>query len=206
MFVLVITGGLGAGKSTAAEFFRSRGATVIDLDDVAARVLEKGSPVLQRVAAEFGDDILLADGSLDRAALARVAFATPADAKRLNAIVHPAVAREVGPPLRELEMLPMRPEVVVLEVPLLAEAPVYRELADAVLAIVAPMEVRIARAVASGLDRADAVRRVSAQATDAERAALADVVIVNDADETHYHQALGRYWDEYVAAGSAGPR
>ncbi len=205
MFILVITGGLGAGKSTAAEYFRSRGATIVDLDDVASRTLSKGSAVLDRVAQEFGaDEVLLADGSLDRAALARAAFASPESSARLNAIVHPAVAGEVGPALRELDMLPMRPEVVVLEVPLLAEAPVYRELADRVLAIVAPVSVRVARAEARGMSEADARRRVRCQATDAERAALADEVIVNDGDQDAFLAALAEFWERDVAPG--GPR
>jgi dephospho-CoA kinase len=201
MRVVVITGGIGAGKTTAAEFFRGHGAVVLDSDRVAAHVLEKGSAVLGRVAEEFGPDVLLADGSLDRAALARAAFATRDATARLNAIVHPAVAREIGPSIANLRLLPDPPPLVVIEVPLLVEAPVFAELADDVIAIVAPQETRVARAVASGLAEPDVRRRVAVQASDAQRAQLADVVIVNDADKERFLGELQRVWEERLAVG-----
>ena len=204
MQVIVLTGGLGAGKSTAASFFRDRGAVVIDLDDVAAHALVPGSLVLDAVAAEFGGpDVLYADGRLDRPALARAAFATPEATKRLNALVHPAVIREVGPSISELRLLPDPPPFVVIEVPLLVEAPVFAEIADHVVAIVAPESVRLARAVASGLSEEDARRRMRAQATDAERAELADVVIVNDGPLERLTSSLERFWEEYAVGGGA---
>jgi dephospho-CoA kinase len=203
MRVVVITGGLGAGKSTAAEFLRDKGAVIIDADLVAAQVLEKGSPVLSRVAEEFGPDVLLADGSLARASLAREAFATPERTARLNAIVHPAVAREIGPAVADLRLLPEPPSLVVVEVPLLAEAPVFAQIADVVVAIVAPQELRAQRAVASGFSEADARRRLAVQASDAERAALADVVIVNAGAKDEFLGELERVWGEWLAVGGA---
>lgn len=196
MFVVVITGGLGAGKSTAADFFRRHGAVVLDLDDIAKHTMENGSPVLQRVADEFGPDVLLADGSLDKAALAREAFRSSERVTALNAIVHPAVAREVGPALSDLRLMQQPPQVVVIEVPLLAEAPIYAELADAVLAVVAPESTRVSRAVARGMSESDAKRRIALQASDAERAALADRVVINDGDR----EALDRQLDDFLAS------
>lgn len=201
MQVLVIAGGLGAGKSAAAEMLRAKGAVTLDLDAIARAVLAPGSPPLAHVAEAFGD-VLLADGSLDRAALARAAFATREGAARLDAIVHPAVAREVGPALTELRLMPQPPEVVALEVPLLAEAPLYRELADVVVALVAPVEVRVARAVARGMAEEDARRRIAVQATDAERAALADVVIVNDGSLGDLERKVDEVWASRVMGGS----
>ena len=203
MRVAVITGGLGAGKSTAAEFFRSKGAIVIDADRIAEQLMHRGAPLLDRVAAEFGPEVLLADGSLDRPALAREAFVSAERTRRLNEIVHPAVAREIGPSIADLRLLPDPPSVVILEIPLLAEAPVFAELADVVLAIVAPQETRVARAVAAGRSESDARRRLAVQATDAERAALADVVIVNDAEKERFLGELGRFFDERLAVGGA---
>jgi len=203
MRVVVITGGIGAGKSTAAEFLRDKGAVVIDADRVAAQVLEKGSPLLSRVVEEFGPDVLLADGSLDRPALAREAFGSLDCAARLNAIVHPAVAREIGPAVADLRLLPDPPTVVVLEVPLLAEAPVFAQIADVVVAIVAPQELRVQRAVAGGFSEADARRRLAVQATDAERASLADVVIVNDTTKERFLGDLEHVWSEWLAVGGA---
>jgi dephospho-CoA kinase len=204
MRVVVITGGIGAGKSTAAAFLREKGAVVINSDRVAEQVLHKGSPVLDRIVEAFGPDVLLADGSLDRPALAREAFASLARTAELNAIVHPAVAREIGPSIANLRLLPDPPSVVVLEVPLLAEAPVFAELADVVVAIVAPERLRLERAIASGFSAADASRRLAVQASDAQRAALADTVIVNDADKERFLDELDRFWDERLAVG--GPR
>lgn len=202
MLVIVLTGGLGAGKSTAAEFFRVRGAVTLDLDRIAEHALAPGSAVLERVAAEFGaDDILLADGRLDRPALARKAFASPAATALLNSIVHPAVAAEVGPALTSLRLLAEPPSAVVLEVPLLVEAPVFAELADCVLAVVAPESVRLARAVERGMDEAEARRRIRAQATDAERAALADAVIVNDGPRARFEAQLESFWDAHCSVG-----
>jgi dephospho-CoA kinase len=202
MRVIVVTGGLGSGKSTAAKYFDGKGAVVVDLDDVAAKVLEPGSAVLGRVAAEFGEDeVLLADGRVDRAALARAAFATSASAARLDAIVHPVIARDVGVAIEQLRLMPEPPFAVVLEVPLLVEAPVFGELADAVVAIVAPESVRAERSVALGREREDAMRRIRVQASDAQRAELADVVVVNDGDLEHFYRELDAFWEEYVAIG-----
>lgn len=200
MFTIVVTGGLGAGKSTALEFFRSHGASVIDLDTVGRAVLHPGSPTLERVAAEFGDDVVGDDGSLDRSKLAARAFATPADSARLNAIVHPAIASQIGPSLRDVQLLPNQPDVIVLEVPLLAEAPVYRELADLVVAITAPEEVRVERAVRKGLAEDDARRRIAAQARDEERERLADIVLCNDGDRDAFLAVLDGLWEDEVRA------
>ena len=198
MVVIVLTGGIGSGKSVAAEYFSGRGARVIDLDEVAHEVMVRDSEVLGAVAAEFGEEILLADGSLDRAALARAGFASPAATERLNALIHPAVAREAAEELRVLAQRRPAPRAVVIEVPLLAEAPYFADLADIVLAIAAPEPLRIDRAASRGLERADVERRVRVQAPDAARAALADVVIENDGTLEQYLEALGRFVDQHL--------
>ncbi|MDZ4170433.1 MAG: dephospho-CoA kinase [Coriobacteriia bacterium] len=195
MNVIALTGGIGSGKSTAAEYFSSRGAVVVSLDEVARNTLTPGSAALAAVVAAFGEGVLSADGTLDRDALARRSFSSRQAAERLNAIVHPAVAREVGPALRELDMLPMRPEVVVIEVPLIVEAPVFAELADLVVAIEAPEEMRIARVVSRGMKEPDARARLACQATDAQRAELADDVIVNATTIRDFLSELERYWN-----------
>ena len=198
MQIIVLTGGLGSGKSTAAEYLRTKGATVISLDDVAARLATPGSPLLERLAQAFGEDVLAADGSLDRGELARRGFADQDAASQLNAIVHPAVAAEVGPAISDLRLLPFPPVAVVLEVPLLVEAPVFAELADEVLAISAPADVRIARAVARGMDGRDAQARIGCQASDADREALASFVINNGGSVEHLFEELDRFWAQRV--------
>lgn len=198
MYVVALTGGIGAGKSTAADVFRGRGAVVLPLDDIAKRQLEPGTPVFRTVVSEFGSDILDEDGRIVLSALARKAFSSPGLSARLNALVHPAVLREVGPRLRDMGQLPDPPRVVVLEVPLLVEAPVFAELADRVLAVSAPEEERVSRAVAGGMSEAEVRARMACQATDAQREAIADDVIHNDGTIEKFRAALERYWDEVL--------
>lgn len=202
MVILVLTGGIGSGKSTAAAFFRSRGAVTLDLDEVASHTMAPGSPVLAAVSAAFGDAVIAPDGSLDRAGLADVAFATPEATARLGAIVHPAVAREIGPSLTKLRLLPDPPSVVVIEVPLLAEAPVFAEMADVVLALDAPESLRIARAIGRGMAEPDVRRRLAVQASDEERAALADTVIHNDESYEVFLGELEAFWDVRLKVGT----
>jgi len=199
MRVAVITGGIGAGKSTAARYLAEKGAVVIDSDEVALSLLVPGSRLLAKVADEFGPDVLLADGSLDRAALARAAFAAPGRASRLNALVHPAVSEALELRLAELRALPEAPAAVVVEVPLLAEAPQIASLADVVVAIVAPQQVRVGRAAERGMTEADAKRRAAAQASDAERASLADEVVINDGSLERFLSEVDRIWRTRLA-------
>lgn len=203
MLVIAITGGLGAGKSAAARFFRKRGAIVFDLDRIARGLLQPGTEAFAKVVDEFGDTVVGADGQIDRGRLAAAAFAAPEAAARLNSAVHPQLYREVVPGLLDLRLLPSQPPVIVLEVPLLVEAPVFAESADVVLAIAAAEELRVSRAVAAGMSEADARARIACQATDDERARLADRVIVNDATLERFEAELERFWDEVVAPGAA---
>lgn len=199
MVVIVLTGGIGSGKSEAAEYLRGRGALVLDLDDVATRLMGPGSPVLGAVVGEFGARILKSDGSLDRSALARACFASPRAVQRLDAIVHPEVACAVDTVLQQLRALPSPPEVAVIEVPLLAEAPQFAALGDLVVAITAPETLRVERAVARGMGRSDVLRRLSVQAPDSARVLLADLVIDNRGTLSEYHEALELLWNERLA-------
>jgi dephospho-CoA kinase len=204
MYVLVLTGGLGAGKSTAARFFQQHDASVVDLDEVARHVLTVGSPVVGQLVDEFGPGIVLPDGSVDREYLASLAFESPDSVARLNSIVHPAIAREVGPALDELRSMSHQPSAVVLEVPLLVEAPVFAELADEVLAITAPLEQRVARAAAKGIPADEARRRIALQADDDARAALAAHVIANDGDIDAFLGRLQEFWNARFAQDGVG--
>lgn len=199
MYVIALTGGIGAGKSTAAEVFRTRGAVVLSLDDIAKRHLAPGMAVHDEVVAEFGSEVLGEDGAIDHRKLAAAAFASKGRAERLNAIVHPAVLREVGPGLRDMGLLLNPPRVVVLDVPLLVEAPVFGELAERTLAISALADVRVERAVAAGMDEDDVRARIACQATDAERESIADDVIRNEGTLAEFQSALERYWNEVIA-------
>ncbi|NTW28599.1 MAG: dephospho-CoA kinase [Coriobacteriia bacterium] len=202
MMVLVLTGGIGSGKSTAAQHLRARGAVALDLDEVAESVLKPDSPVLDAVVARFGAAVLRPDGTLDRAALAGVAFTSPEAAGALDHLVHPAVATQIASILSALKGSAEPPRVIVVEVPLLAEAPWFVDLADVVLAISAPEDLRISRAALRGdMTEDDVRRRLAVQAPDEAREALADFVIVNDGSLERFLGELDRFWNERVAVG-----
>ena len=199
MFVLAVTGGIGSGKSTAAALFAARGAVVLDLDAIAKGLLEPGMPVFDLVVAEFGPEIIGADGRISHSALAEVAFESPADAHRLDAIVHPAVHLAVAGALDALMLRDNAPRVVVLDVPLLAEAPEFLDLVDAVLVISTHEDVRLDRLVARGMPEGEAERRMACQSSDAQRRDIADYVIENDGSELSFRAALADFWDAEVA-------
>lgn len=199
MYVLALTGGLGSGKSTAAQVFAERGAVVIDLDEIGRTLLVQAAAVRKRVVEAFGADILGADGLVDRTALAAVAFATEEGTARLNAIMHPAILAAVAGALDTLALQGEQPPAVVLVIPLLVESPLFLEPVDAVLSISAPEETRIERAVARGMSREDAERRIARQAGDGDRREIADYVIENDDDLEAFRQHVTDFWDAEIA-------
>lgn len=198
MYVLALTGGLGSGKSTAAELFAQRGALVIDLDVIAKTLLDEVPAVRDRVAEAFGEGVLSDDGRINHRALAAAAFASEEDASRLNAIVHPAVLTAVAGALDALALQADAPRVVVLVVPLLAESPLFLELLDSVLAISAAEDLRIERAVERGMSREDAENRVARQAGDAERREIADYVIENDGTLDEFRADVRAFWENEI--------
>jgi dephospho-CoA kinase len=203
MYVLAITGGLGSGKSTAAELFEQRGAIVIDLDDVAKALIDEIPVLREQVVDAFGPVVLGAEGRIDRRALAAEAFRSYEAATVLEAIVHPAVFAAAAGMLDTLAMQGEPPRTVALVVPLLAEAPSFLDLVDAVLVISAAEETRLDRAVARGMDRAEAERRVARQVGDAERREIADYVIENDADLVSFKQQVIEFWETEIASRDA---
>lgn len=173
-----LTGGIGSGKSTVARMLAAQGFTVVDADQIAREIMEPGSPVLADVAREFGEELLLADGSLDRAELARRAFASEDATQRLNAITHPAIRAESA---RRLDAAEARGEAAaVYDMPLLVDLGLHESMDLTVVVDVDPEE-RVRRLVASrGLDEADARARIARQIPDAKRNAAADVIIDNN--------------------------
>jgi dephospho-CoA kinase len=180
--VVRLTGGIGSGKSSLADALRELGVPVVDADQVARRCVAVGTPGLEAVIARFGDGVLAVDGSLDRAALAEIVFADASARRDLEAIIHPCIRAGIDATLTELRDRPVPPEVAVVEHPLLVETGGYARV-DTVLVVEAPIEMRIARLVAArGMAESDARNRISAQADDAERRAVADIVVINDGD------------------------
>jgi dephospho-CoA kinase len=176
MRLVGLTGGIGSGKSTVAALLRTKGATVVDADEVARAVVEPGEPALLTLVERFGDGILDADGRLDRPALARVAFADDEGRKALGDITWPAIGEEFERRIKEAP-----PDaVVVCDVPLLVEskAAAARPYV-AVIVVEAPVDVRLDRLEIRGVARDDAERRMAAQATDEERREVATHVVDN---------------------------
>ncbi|HSK48193.1 MAG TPA: dephospho-CoA kinase [Coriobacteriia bacterium] len=199
MLTILLTGGLGSGKSTAAGYFASRGARVIDLDQVAADVLVEDAEVRGRLLEAFGDDVLDSEGAVNRPALANAAFSNPASAELLNAIVHPAVVVRLEQALAAVSQTSPN-EIVVVEVPLLTAVPELCRLADSVLSLEAPRELRAERATRKGMSEADVNSRIDRQGPDAVRQRLADVIIENDGSQEAFLRGLERYWDAVTSA------
>lgn len=198
MFVLVVTGGAGAGKSEAGCYFAERGAVVIDADAIAKDAIEPDGPAYRDVAAAFGKHVLDPVGRVRYDALAQSAFADARATATLNGIVHPHVTAEVNRRLAALSALPMSPPVVVIEIPLLTAVPQLTRSADRVLDLEADPRVRVARLVGRGMDEADALRRLARQGSEAERAELADTVIRNDGGPGDLREALAAFWAREV--------
>lgn len=176
MPLVALTGGIASGKSTVAARLAEHGAVIVDADAIVREVQQPGTPVLAAIVAEFGDGMLTADGSLDRAALGAAVFGDPEAVSRLNAIVHPAVrAESVRRFEAALESAPGR--VVVYDVPLLVEARAD-DAWDLIVVAHAPADVRAERLVAlRGLTAEAARARIASQVSDEARLAVADVVI-----------------------------
>jgi dephospho-CoA kinase len=188
-----LTGGVGSGKSTVARLLADRGAVVIDADVLAREVVEPGRPGYDAIVTRFGPGVVGADGRLDRPALAALVFSDPSARADLNAIVHPLVAEET---LRRVGGLP-EDSVVVMDVPLLVEA--ARGGYHAVVVVEAPEEVRLERLAARGMDPTDARARIAAQASDAERRAVADAVLDNSGSPTDLERQVEALWDDLSA-------
>jgi dephospho-CoA kinase len=189
-----LTGGIGAGKTAVARRFAQLGAVVVDADALAREVVAAGTPGLDAVVAGFGAGVLRPDGELDRPALGRLVFGDEAARGRLNAIVHPLVRR------RAAELIAAAPagSVVVQDVPLLVETGQAAGF-DLVVVVEAPAGARIERLARDRGMSADEVRsRMAAQASDAERRAVADVVLVNDGSPVELRAEVDRVWRERV--------
>lgn len=193
MLKLALTGGIGAGKSTVAAEFARLGAYVIDADALARDVVAPDTEGLAAVVSRFGPEILDADGALDRARLARIVFNDAHARAELEAIIHPRVRQRA----RELTAAQADDAIVVQDIPLLAEtggAPDFHLAID----VEAPRELRLERLVARGMDRADAVRRIDSQASDAERREACDVVLRNDEGLAEIERRVTMLWEERI--------
>ena len=196
MFLIGLTGGIGSGKMTVATRLKALGARIVDADKIAREIVEPGEPALAELAEAF-DGVLNADGTLNRAELARQAFAAPDATEKLNSITHPRI-RE-----RTLERFAQARTdgvpVLVYDMPLLIENGEYKKM-DHVLVVDAEDEIRIDRLVNSrGLDEEDARRRIAAQISREERLAAADSVVDNSGTRDQLLQQVDAFWEQVVA-------
>ncbi|MEU1046272.1 dephospho-CoA kinase [Streptomyces sp. NPDC005897] len=194
MLKVGLTGGIGAGKSEVSRLLVEHGAVLIDADRIAREVVAPGTPGLAAVVEAFGEDVLAADGSLDRPRLGSIVFADPEKLAVLNGIVHPLV----GERSRALEETAAEDAVVVHDVPLLTEnglAPLY----DLVVVVDADPATQLDRLVRlRGMTEQDARARMAAQATREQRREIADVVVDNDVPLEELRRRVRDVWDELV--------
>lgn len=195
MLRIGLTGGIAAGKSTAARRFAHLGARVIDHDELARRVVDPGSAALVDIVSAFGDSVIV-DGRLDRSALASIVFSQPHERERLNAIVHPYVIAAGIAADRQARLDGV--DVIVHDIPLLVETG-QGDSFDLVVSISAPEEVRLARLVEGrGLAPEQARARIASQASDAQRAAVADVVLDGSGTEGELGVQVDEFWRDHV--------
>ncbi len=193
-YIVGLTGGIGSGKSAAAERFRALGITVVDADVCARIVVEPNKPALKTIAEHFGSEIIQADGTLDRAALRQKIFADEAERKWLEALLHPLIFEEMWSQL-QLAQSPY----AVLESPLLIEAG-QKAICQRVLVIDAAEETQLARATARDNNSIEQVKAImAAQATRQQRNAKADDIVNNDGDLASLHQAIDKLHQHYLS-------
>ena len=190
MTTIVLTGGIGTGKSTVSRRLKEHGAVVVDYDLLAREAVEPGSPGLAAIVERFGDDVLAPDGTLDRPALGSIVFADESARRDLEAITHPAV--------RELAVQQVlgagQDAVIVHDIPLFVEsgaAPPH----DLVVVVDVPESVQVERLVRDrGMTEDEARSRIGAQASRDDRLAVADVVLDNSGSREELTEAVDALW------------
>jgi dephospho-CoA kinase len=195
-----LTGGIGSGKSTVARLLERRGAFLIDADALAREAIARGTPGFERVLDAFGSDVLGPDGDLDRARLASLVFSDPAQKAVLESIVHPEVARRFGELVEERRNTA---GVLVYVTPLLVElglAPAF----DVVVVVTASPHLRVSRVASErGRSPEDVRRRMATQASDEQRAEVANVLIDNDGTLAELERQVDRLWSDLAARAGA---
>ena len=198
MLAVGLTGGIGSGKSTVAGLLVDRGAVLIDADQVAREVVAPGGPAYQPLIDRFGPGIVSADGTIDRQALAKVAFADEETRQELNAITHPAIGIAM---IQARDALEDTDDIVVLAIPLLTAA--HRETVKLhkVVVVDTPLDVALARLLSQrGFDRQDAEARIRSQISRSDRVKEADYVIDNSGDRAALEREVATLWDWLVVA------
>jgi dephospho-CoA kinase len=191
-FVVGLTGGIGSGKSLAAQFFSQLGALVIDADQLARSVIERGSEGFDEVLLRFGDTVLI-NGDIDRVALGQIVFENPEAKKDLEAIIHPRIRAEF-----EEAVASLNPgQIMVYEIPLLVETNAADRF-DFIITVESDAELRKERLRARGMFHSDIEKRIASQATEEQRRAIADCVITNNGTEDELLRQVENVWESTI--------
>jgi dephospho-CoA kinase len=200
MLLVGLTGGIGSGKSTVAELLARHGAVILDADGFAREAVRGGTDALAAVVRRFGDDVLAADGELDRARLASIVFADRGALADLEAIIHPEVRRMIADGIQShLDT----DDVVVLVNPLLIEMGTHRD-CDVVVVVSASPETQVVRSVARGMDEDDVRARLEAQLPLDQRARAADVLLDNEGTLEELAAEVEVLWLDLAARAAGG--
>jgi len=194
MLIVALTGGIGSGKSTAGQIFSNLGAIVIDSDQLAREVIKPGSEGFDLLIKEFGTEIL-ENNEINRAALGALVFADPTLRAKLEAISHPLIRKS----FEKLVQAAPSDAIVINQIPLLVESN-HDYKFDKVIAISVSDQIRKQRLLERGLSQSDIDERMSAQASDAQRKAIADFIIENSGDFPELTHSVTIIWQELVAA------
>jgi dephospho-CoA kinase len=201
MLLVGLTGNIGSGKSTVAQLFSERGATIIDADVLARRAVELGTPAYRAIVERWGTSVLAADGLIDRAALRRIVFSEPQQLEQLNKIVHPEVERMRVALVQQARQRGDR--VVVCDIPLLFERKMTGKF-DRIVLVDAPRPVRLERLVrVRGLRETEAMDMIVAQMPAELKRARADFVIDNVGTLTQLDQRVTEVWSALLAAAES---
>jgi dephospho-CoA kinase len=197
-YIVGLTGGIGSGKSAAADRFAALGVAVVDTDAIAHELTADGGAAMPALAATFGPEVAAPDGALDRARMRRLVFADPAARQRLEAILHPMIRSLSAERCRQAPT-----PYVILAVPLLVESGAYRERCDRIVVVDCPESLQISRVMArSGLSEREVRAIMANQASRAERLAAADDVVANDGDLASLEMRVGELHRSYLRLSS----
>ena len=197
MRIIGLTGGIASGKTTVARMLAELGAVIVDADQISREAVMPGSAALAVLVEEFGSDILLPDGTLDRARVARTVFHDPAARKRLEAILHPAIRQLADQKLTELRKVGT--EVVLYVAPLLIEAGAVSRV-DEIWVVHVDQATQISRLMArDGITEQEALQRIAAQMPMEEKRKYGKVVIENGQGIDQTAKQVKQIWEREVA-------
>ena len=190
MLVVALTGGIGSGKSTVGQIFAQLGATVIDSDQLARDVIERGSIGFNEVVAKFGDEILK-NGEIDRQILASLVYKDPAKRAELEQITHPLIRKA----FTKVVSSASPDSIIINQIPLLVESN-HDYKFDHIITVSASESIRTDRLIKRGLTNEQIKQRMQAQATDQMREGIADSVIVNEKSEQEITDQVEKIWEQ----------